>query len=54
MCKVCASVLNLGVKRGVDLHDSLHGFREGQGTGTTTPGDKLDQKLAQISHEPLF
>ena len=38
----------------VTLHDGLHGFRKGRGTGTATTEGKLEQKLAGIVHEPLF
>ena len=32
--KVCAAVANFQLKRSVNLHDALHGFRAGRGTGT--------------------
>ena len=41
--KVCATVVNFRLRRGVVLHDALNGFRGGRGTGTTT----LESKLAQ-------
>ena len=37
-----------------ELHDTMHGFRAGQGTGTETLEEKLAQQLARIDHEPLF
>ena len=52
--KVCAAVLNYRLKRSVILHDVLHGFREGRGTGTATLEAKLAQQLAGLAHEPLF
>ena len=38
------------------LHDTLHGSREGRGTGTATSimETKLEQQLAGLAHEPLF
>ena len=36
------------------LHDALHGFREGIGTGGATLEAKLAQQLARLAHEPLF
>ena len=35
--KVCTVVLELRLKKGVELHYSLHGFWEGIGMGTDTP-----------------
>ena len=52
--KVCVSVVNFWLKRSVTLHDSLHGFRSGMGTGTDTLEEKLAQKLVGIAHEPLL
>ena len=34
--KVCATVVNFRLKMSVMLHDTLHGFRSGRGTGTST------------------
>ena len=36
------------------LHDALHRFREGRGTGTATLEAKLAQKLVGLVHELLF
>ena len=36
VCKVCAVVVNCRLKRSVTLHDTLHGFRAGRGTGMAT------------------
>ena len=52
--KVCATVVNCCLERSLTLHDALHGFRAGRGTGTATLGAKLAQQLAGIAHEPLF
>ena len=38
----------------VTLHNTLHGFRAGRGTGTATLEAKLVQQLVGIVHEPLF
>ena len=43
--KVCAAVVKIRLKRGVDIHDALHGFLKGIGTGMTTMGAKLAQQL---------
>ena len=34
--KVCATVVNFRLKMSVMLHDTLHGFRSGRGTVTST------------------
>ena len=52
--KVCSVVVNCQLKRSVVLHDALHGFREGIGTGTETLDAKLAQHLARLAHKPLF
>ena len=36
------------------MHDVLHGFRAGRGTGTAIMELKLNQDLASIDQEPLF
>ena len=47
-------VVNFWRKQSVELHDVLHGFRAGRGTGTTTLEEKLMQQFSGITHEPLF
>ena len=39
---------------GIQLHDVLHGFREGRGTGTATLEAKLLQQLAAMREEVLY
>ena len=38
----------------VTLHDDLHGFRQGQGTETSTLEAKLLQQLMSKHYKPLF
>ena len=38
----------------IKLHDVLHGFREGRGTGTATLEAKLLQQLAVMREEALY
>ena len=52
--KVCVAVVNFSLKRSVILHNALHDFREGRGTGTATLEEKLEHQLAGIAHEPLL
>ena len=44
--KVCAMMVDFRIKRSVTLHDALHGFRAGRGTGMATLETKLAQQLA--------
>ena len=44
--KVCAAVVNGRLKRGVVLHDAIHGLRGGWGTGTATLESNMVQQLA--------
>ena len=52
--KVCSVVVDCQMKRSFVLHNTLHGSREGRGTGTVTMETKLEQQLAGIANEPLF
>ena len=52
--KVCAVVVTCCLKRSVELHDALHGFREERGTGAANLEDNLEQQLDGIAHDPLF
>ena len=51
--KVVAVVLHRQLTAGIKLHDALHGFREGRGTGTATLEAKLLQQLAARREEVL-
>ena len=52
--KVMAVILHRRLTTGIKLHDTLHGFREGRGTGTTTLEAKLLQQLAAMRKEVLY
>ena len=39
-------MVNYHLKNSVVLHGTLHGFREGQGTGTDTLEAKMEQNMA--------
>ena len=52
--KVCAVVVNFWLERSAVLHDALHRFIAGIGTGTATLEAKLAQQLSGIAHKPLF
>ena len=47
-------ILHRRLTTGIKLHDVLHGFREGRGTGTATLEAKLLQQLAATRKEVLY
>ena len=52
--KVVAVILYCRLTEGIKLHDALHRFREGCGTGTATLEAKLLQQLAAMREEVLY
>ena len=52
--KVCTSIVNSRLQSSIVIHDVLHGFRQGRGTGTAIMEEKLEQQIAGIVHELLF
>ena len=52
--KLMAVILHRQLTTGLQLHDVLHGFREGRGTGTATLEAKLLQQLAAMREEVLY
>ena len=53
MWKVVAAILNRWLTASITLHDFLHGFRAGYGTGTATLETKLLQQLEALREEVL-
>ena len=51
---MCAAVVNFCLKHSVELHDTLHEFRERQVTGTATLEAKLSQQISRLAYEPIF
>ena len=47
-------MVNCRLNSSVALHDALHGFRAGRGTGTAILEENLAQQLEGLAHEPLF
>ena len=47
-------ILHRRLTTGLQLHDTLHRFREGRGTGTSTLEAKLLQQLAAMREEVLY
>ena len=52
--KVCTSIENSLLQSSILLHNVIHGFKQGRGTGTDIMKAKLKQHLAGIVDEPLF
>ena len=52
--KLLTIILHCRLTTGIKLHDVLHGFREGCGTGTSTLEAKLLQQLAAMREEVLY
>ena len=52
--KIMTVILHRRLMTGIQLHDVLHGFREGRGTGTATLDAKLLQQLAAMREEVLY
>ena len=52
--KLMTVILHRRLTTGLQLHDVLHGFREGCGTGTATLEAKLLQQLADMREEVLY
>ena len=52
--KVCKCIVKNRLQSIIILHDALHGFKQGRGTGTVIMEARLEQKLVGILHEPLF
>ena len=51
--KVITSIMNRRMASTIELHDALHGFRAGRGTGTATIEAKLLQQWAMLTEIPL-
>ena len=52
--KVVAVILHRRLTAGIKLHDALHRFWEGCGTGTATLEAKLFQQLTAMKEEFLY
>ena len=52
--KVVEKVIDARLSSSIDLHDVLHGFREGRGCGTGIMEAKLAQQLAYREQRPLY
>ena len=48
------ALINTRLRASLHIHDVLHGFRYGRGTGTDIMELKLSQELARIDQDPLF
>ena len=52
--KLLTIILHRRLTTGIKLHDVLHGFWEGRGTGTATLEAKLLQQLSAMREEVLY
>ena len=52
--KVVEDLIDTRLRASLQLHDVLHGFRTGRGTGTAIMELKLAQELSSVDHNPLF
>jgi hypothetical protein len=52
--KLVSSIIAQRLTKGIDFHDSLHGFRQGRGTGTATIEAKLQMELARSKGTPFY
>jgi Reverse transcriptase (RNA-dependent DNA polymerase) len=52
--KLVSSIIAQRLTKGIDFHDSLHGFRQGRGTGTATIEAKLQMQLARTKGTPFY
>ena len=52
--KVVTTILHFQLTTAITYHESLHGFREGRGTGTANLEAKLLQQLAAMREEVLY
>ena len=52
--KVCTSIVISRLKSSIVLHDVVHGFRQGRGTGTAIIEAKLEPQLTRDSSRSIF
>ena len=48
------ALIDTCLKSSLQLHDVLHGFRAGRGTGTAVMELNLVQELSSVDNEPVF
>ena len=54
VCKEVTLILNCRFAASITYHNSLHGFRSGRGTGTSSLKVKLIQKVMDTREEVLY
>ena len=54
MWKVVEALIDTRLFSIMQIHDVLHGFRDGRGTGSAITKLKLAQELSSIYQDPLF
>ena len=52
--KIYEFIMNNRLQNAITLHNVLHSFGQGRGSGTATMEAKLAQKLSGLCCEPIF
>ena len=52
--KIYEFIMNNRLQNSITLHNVLHSFGQGRGSGTATMEAKLAQKLSGLCCEPIF
>ena len=52
--KLVGVLMDTSLHARLQIHDVLHGFRSGRGTGSAIMDLKIDQEFASIDQDPLF
>ena len=52
--KVVEALIDTCIRASLQMHNVIHGFMDGRGTGTDIMDLKLAQELASIDQDPLF
>ena len=54
LIKVMEALIDTCIRASLQMHNVIHGFMDGRGTGTDIMDLKLAQELASIDQDPLF
>ena len=54
LCKVVEALINTSLRASLQIHNVLHSFRDGRGTGTAIMELNLAKELASIDQDPTF
>ena len=48
------AIIDMCINNALTLHDIIHGFQSGRGTGTSRVDINLTQELASVDQDPLL